>query len=75
MWPLLVLSIVALTVVMERLVFIGREKARRAAADVDEMLTQVEHGDLDAAANMGLSSRDFVARARVCAHAPRAVVQ
>ncbi|MCX6981264.1 MAG: MotA/TolQ/ExbB proton channel family protein [Verrucomicrobia bacterium] len=63
MWPLLVLSVVALTVVLERLVFIAREKARRSAADVDEMLTQVERGDLDAAANMGITSRDFVARA------------
>lgn len=63
MWPLLVLSIVALTVVLERLIFIAREKARRSAADVDEMLTQVERRDLDTAANMGISSRDFVARA------------
>ena len=63
MWPLLILSIVALTVVLERLVFITREKTRRSAADVDEMLTQVERGDLDAAANMGIASPDFVARA------------
>ena len=63
MWPLLLLSIVALTVVLERLIFIAREKARRSAADVDEMLTQVERGDLNAAANMGTTSRDFVARA------------
>jgi biopolymer transport protein ExbB len=75
MSPLLVLSVVALTVALERLIFIAREKARRSAADVDEMLTQVERGDLDAAANMGITSRDFVARARVCAHAPRAAVQ
>ena len=42
---------------------IAREKARRSAADVDEMLTLVERGDLNAAANMGTTSRDFVARA------------
>ena len=59
MWPLLLLSIVALTVVLERLIFIAREKARRSAADVDEMLTQVERGDLNAAANMGTTSRSF----------------
>ena len=63
MWPLLVLSIVALTVVLERLVFIARARARRSAADVDAMLTQVERGDLDSAANTGISSQDFVARA------------
>ena len=74
MSPLLVLSVVALTVVLERLIFFARNKARRSAADVDEMFTQVERGDLDAAANMGITSRDFVARARVCAHAPRALI-
>ena len=37
MWPLLVLSIVALTVVLERLVFIAREKARRSAAVREEI--------------------------------------
>ncbi len=63
MWPLLILSVVALTVVLERILFIARERARRSAADVDEMLTQVERGDLDTAANTGISSRDFVARA------------
>ena len=63
MWPLLLLSIVALTIVLERLIFIAREKARRSEADVDEMLTEVERGDLDSAANTGIGSRDFVARA------------
>ena len=63
MWPLLVLSIVALTVVLERLVFIARERMRRNAEDVDAMLTQVEHAEIDAAANTGIGSRDFVARA------------
>ena len=72
MWPLLVLSIVALTVVLERLIFIAREKARRSAANVDEMLTQIEHSDLDAAANVGIASRDFVARALAYALTHRA---
>jgi biopolymer transport protein ExbB/TolQ len=63
MWPLVVLSIIALTVVLERLIFIARERARRNAGDVDAMLTQIERGDLDTAANLGISSRDFVARA------------
>ena len=63
MWPLLVLSIVALTVVLERLVFIARERMRRNAEDVDAMLTQEERAEIDAAANTGIGSRDFVARA------------
>ena len=63
MWPLLALSIVTLTMVLERFLFIARERARRNADAVDAMLTQVERGDPDAAANMGTGSRDFVARA------------
>ena len=63
MWPLLVLSIVTLTVVLERLVFIARERMRRNARDVTEMLTRVEGGAIAAAAHTGLGSRDFVARA------------
>ena len=61
--PLLLLSIVALTVALDRLIFIAREKARRSAADVDEMLTHIERGDVVAEANIGISSWDFVARA------------
>jgi len=63
MWPLLLLSIVALTIALDRLIFIAREKARRSAAAVDEMLTQIERGDVVAEANIGISSWDFVARA------------
>ena len=63
MWPLLVLSIVALTVVLERLVFIARERARRKAGVVGDMLTHVERGDPGAAAQTGAGTKDFVARA------------
>jgi biopolymer transport protein ExbB len=63
MWPLLLVSIVALTVVFERFIFIVRERLRRQPTLVGDILTQVETGDLEAAARLGGRSQDFVARA------------
>jgi biopolymer transport protein ExbB len=62
MWPILLTSIVALTVVIERLFFIIREKARRQPEIVERMLTSIEQGDFDAARRLGRGSRDFIAR-------------
>ena len=63
MWPLLALSLIAFTVVLERLVFIVMEKCRRRPNLVGEVLTLVERDDPDAAARLGNESNDFVARA------------
>ena len=62
MWPILATSIVALTVVLERLIFILREKLRREPQVVERMLTAVERGDIDTAQRLGKGSRDFIAR-------------
>lgn len=63
MWPLLALSLIAFTVVLERLVFIVMEKCRRRPSLVGEILTLVERGDPESAARLGNESNDFVARA------------
>ena len=63
MWPLLLTSIVSLSVVIERLIFIAREKARRKPETVEKILESVEAGNIDGAVQIGLQSRDFVARA------------
>lgn len=62
MWPILFTSVVALTVVLERLFFIAREKARRQPEVVERMLTAVELGDIEGAQRLGRGSRDFIAR-------------
>jgi biopolymer transport protein ExbB len=62
MWPILVASVIALTVVIERLIFIVMERVRRQPHVVSEILTRVEKGDIDGAISIGQTSRDFVAR-------------
>lgn len=62
MWPLLLASITALTVVIERLIFTFRERARRKPEVVEKMLTSVEAGDVPSAIAIGKSSSDFVAK-------------
>ena len=67
MWPLLVTSVVALTVALERLIFIFRERLKRRPEMVDEILVCVERGDLESAARAGEQSEDFVCRTLVYA--------
>jgi len=63
MWPLLLVSIVALTVVIERLLFILLDKKNRDPVLVGEILSQVEMGRTDEAVAIAGGSKDFVARA------------
>ena len=62
MWPILVTSIIAATVVIERLFFIVRERLRRDPQVVREILEKVENGDFAGAARIGKTSNDFIAR-------------
>ncbi|HXV19324.1 MAG TPA: MotA/TolQ/ExbB proton channel family protein [Candidatus Omnitrophota bacterium] len=65
MWPLLVTSLVAMTVAFERLIFIIRERSKRDPSLVEKILTEVEKGDPDAAVRAGQGSGDFVVRTLV----------
>lgn len=65
MWPILVVSLVAVTVVIERLLFIVRETALRQPKVVGAILQALEHQDVDKALSVGRDSRDFVARVLV----------
>ncbi len=62
MWPILLLSFVAITVIVERLLFIFRENGSREPEVVQKMLESVEHRDIDSAVALGKKSNDFVAR-------------
>lgn len=65
MWPLLITSVVALSVVIERFIFIAREKTRRQPEIVEKILAAVEQDDIEAAILTGSRSRDFVVRTLV----------
>ena len=62
MWPILLLSFVAITVVIERLLFIIRENASREPEVVEKMLEAVERRDIDGALAIGRKSKDFIAK-------------
>jgi len=65
MWPLLLTSLIALTVVIERCFFIIREKKRRSQETVNSILNFAEKGEIEKAIQAGKSSQDFVARTMI----------
>jgi biopolymer transport protein ExbB len=67
MWPILLLVFLAITVVVERLLFIMRENAYRDHEMVEKILEKVEGGDVEGAMVLGKKSKDFVARVLVYA--------
>lgn len=62
MWPLLLASIIAVSVVVERLVFIVKQKKSREPETVQQILKHVEHGEIVLAIESGKNTQDFVAR-------------
>lgn len=62
MWPLLAASLMALTVVIERLFFMASEKIRCNPKVVEKILFHVQSGDMKQAIQAGKDSRDSVAR-------------
>ncbi|HKQ61971.1 MAG TPA: MotA/TolQ/ExbB proton channel family protein, partial [Candidatus Polarisedimenticolaceae bacterium] len=63
MWPLLAVSLLAMTVILERMLFLTRERRKRDEEAVQEILARVGEGDVDGAIQAGVNSQDFVARA------------
>ncbi|MBP7949122.1 MAG: MotA/TolQ/ExbB proton channel family protein [Verrucomicrobiales bacterium] len=62
MWPLLICSLVTLTVVIERVIFLLTEISRRSPRIVHEILRHVEKGNLAAARETAAASPDGTAR-------------
>lgn len=65
MWPLLITSLVALTVAIERSLFIVRERRRRRPELIEQILADAEAGRIGDAIAAGRTSQDFVARTLV----------
>jgi len=72
MWPILMVSFLMITIVIERLIFIVKEGKRREPETVEEMLAKVESSDIDGAIALGKESSDFIARILVYALLHRA---
>lgn len=67
MWPILVVSFLAVTVVVERTIFLIRENSTREPEVVEKMLDYVESSDAASAVALGKKSNDYVARILVYA--------
>lgn len=67
MWPILLVSFVAVTAVIERVIFMVTEESRRQPVVVEQMLEKVENGDTSGAVALGAGSKDYVARVLVYA--------
>lgn len=65
MWPLLITSLIAVSVVIERLIFILKENRLRQPKVVENILTNVEKGNIEAALACAKDSQDFVAKTLV----------
>ena len=62
MWPMILVSFVMITVVIERIIFIVRENANREPEVVEKMLEAVERRDMESALAIGKKSKDYIAK-------------
>lgn len=62
MWPILIVSIVGLTVVIERCIWWGGRWFRRDPKRIEKVFTAIEHGDTAEASRLSRGSRDPVLR-------------
>lgn len=63
MWPLLFCSLLGVTVVIERMLFLYRVTRKRNLEAIQGIFGQLENGDVEGAIKAGKGSEDFVARA------------
>jgi biopolymer transport protein ExbB len=61
MWPMLLASVVALAVVIERVLFLLNEQRKRSPRTVAQFFTDVGRGDLDGAIRVAEGSKDAIA--------------
>ena len=58
MWPILILSIIAVTVILERIVWWARQKTLRETSKLEKVFSLVEAGDLKGASALARTSQD-----------------
>jgi biopolymer transport protein ExbB len=66
MYPLLLCSVISLTVIIERAIFWIREEKNRDRTLLNELMSLVEKGQFDDAKKKTFKTRDFVIRTMVC---------
>ena len=66
MYPLLLCSIISLTIIIERGIFWIRETRNRKRQLLDDLMTLVEKNDFTEAKRIAGDTRDFVIRVMVC---------
>ena len=62
MWPMLLASIIAFAVVIERLLFLGLERLRRNEKGRERILEALDKGDIGGAVSIAQGSKDYVLR-------------
>ena len=67
MWPVLIVSFLAVTVVVERTLFLLKENKSRQPEVVEKIFDLVENRDIEGAVRLGNKSQDYVARILVYA--------
>jgi len=71
MYPLLLCSLISLTVIIERIIFWMREGKRKDQHLVDEILSHTEKGDYQKASEIAGGCGDYVAKVLFCGLAHR----
>jgi biopolymer transport protein ExbB len=67
MWPIIIVSFLAVTVVVERTIFLFKESSTREPEVVEKILEHVENNETASALALGKQSPDYVARILVYA--------
>jgi len=62
MWPMLLASVIAFAIVLERLLFLGIEGLRRNEKGREQVLSALDRGDVEGATKLSTGSRDYVMR-------------
>ncbi|MDR2863640.1 MAG: MotA/TolQ/ExbB proton channel family protein [Puniceicoccales bacterium] len=73
MWPILLVSFIALSVVIERLLFLVRERSSRDQKIAGLIYERVENRDVEGAIRIGSTSKDYIARILIYALTHREV--